>query len=344
MKIDPYLQLSLIQGMFYGNGGNDRNKNAYYRTISVDLANQIKMLLLRQNVVPGIKEHLTNRHKDNGARLKEYRVYTWKTNDSAKLFPKWTFNKEKDKGHKLGWIEGDNLILAIRKINVTKYIGYVHNLEVANDNSYTLESICAHNCHRFDNFDDQREWQDKELALGHIDHGITRYDFQNKTFKTKVDLGKYSQCGACMSGCYAVNLEQTGNAHKPTTLEEIDQESWVMESMRIYNTLMEEQCTNFMRHILVRIIPMNEFGKLKWALPAGFAEDGLPNGKFINMEFIKGVLQGRSLLGRVNRMLKKPNLSNEDRNKIMDAKKQVLETLSRIDMLYNRGECKCQSK
>lgn len=218
MTAPPELQLYLIRGMFYGDGGNDRGKSAFYRTISADLANQMKELLLRQNTVPAIRIYKPSRHKDGIEQQREYRVYVWNTDDCKKLFSDhWVF-KEKvgKKSRKLGWIDGDYLYLAVRKVETVQYTGRVYNLEVANDNSYTLESICCHNCHRFHkmDLDDVIPWYEQETCLGHIDYGILNQEWREKFTKWDPRKDLPESCHSCKAylvtccgGCWATNWD-----------------------------------------------------------------------------------------------------------------------------------------
>lgn len=72
-------------------------------------------------------------------------------------------------------------------------------------------------CHRFNKFDDNRPWQDKEVCIGHIDHGITRPEFREKF----IDFSP--QCGSCIfkdktpchGGCYGINYDFTGDIELP---------------------------------------------------------------------------------------------------------------------------------
>ncbi len=66
-------------------------------------------------------------------------------------------------------------------------------------------------CHRFNKFSDTRSWKDKEVCIGHVDHGITRPEFRQKF----TDFSPLSGCESCElflstpchGGCYAVNFD-----------------------------------------------------------------------------------------------------------------------------------------
>ena len=71
-------------------------------------------------------------------------------------------------------------------------------------------------CHRFNKFSDKRNWREKEVCIGHLDHGITREDVREKFINYQP-----LNCGSCdfyyntpcHGGCYAVNFDMTGDIH-----------------------------------------------------------------------------------------------------------------------------------
>jgi len=72
-------------------------------------------------------------------------------------------------------------------------------------------------CHRFNKFNDERPWQEKETCIGHIDHGITRPEFRQIFIDWEHNCG---DCGRlqdtpCHGGCYAVRFDLTGSMEKP---------------------------------------------------------------------------------------------------------------------------------
>lgn len=69
-------------------------------------------------------------------------------------------------------------------------------------------------CHRFNKFTDHRHWSQKELCIGHLDHGIMNPVFREKFlgFKpTKCGDCEFDKITPCHGGCYAVNYDLTGN-------------------------------------------------------------------------------------------------------------------------------------
>ena len=98
----------------------------------------------------------------------------------------------------------------------------VHNIEVEADNSYTLQTIVCHNCHRFNKMNDDRPWQDKETCIGHISTGITNQAFRSKFINWTVhQLPEHCKdCKAfsisCTGGCWATNYDLNGDIDRPT--------------------------------------------------------------------------------------------------------------------------------
>lgn len=72
-------------------------------------------------------------------------------------------------------------------------------------------------CHRFNKFDDNSPWQEKEVCIGHVEVGITKPEFR----QTFIDFNP--QCGECPrlqdtpchGGCYAVNYDFNKDITKP---------------------------------------------------------------------------------------------------------------------------------
>lgn len=69
-------------------------------------------------------------------------------------------------------------------------------------------------CHRFNKFNDNRPWQEKEVCIGHIDYGITRPEFRQKFIEfhpTNCGNCAYFNNTPCHGGCYAINYDFTGD-------------------------------------------------------------------------------------------------------------------------------------
>jgi uncharacterized protein len=72
-------------------------------------------------------------------------------------------------------------------------------------------------CHRFNKFDDERPWKEKEVCIGHVDEGITKPEVRQKF----IDF--HPQCGSCVflqntpchGGCFGINYDFTGSIENP---------------------------------------------------------------------------------------------------------------------------------
>jgi uncharacterized protein len=73
-------------------------------------------------------------------------------------------------------------------------------------------------CHRFNKFTDKRDWREKEVCIGHVDHGITNFELRNKFIDwhpVGCDGCEFFNSTPCHGGCYAVNFDLTGDLQKP---------------------------------------------------------------------------------------------------------------------------------
>lgn len=72
-------------------------------------------------------------------------------------------------------------------------------------------------CHRFNKYDDDRPWQEKEVCIGHVDVGITNPEFRQTFIDFKPQCGSCSRLDdtVCHGGCYAINFEFTGSIDIP---------------------------------------------------------------------------------------------------------------------------------
>ncbi|HEC81796.1 MAG TPA: hypothetical protein ENI42_05170, partial [Thermoplasmatales archaeon] len=140
-------QAELIRGLWYGDGYIDKEKpRASYSTISKQLAHQIKILLLRQNIIPSVYEEKPRVTKETHHR-EAYRIYVMETRSLKKLGSilrvKFNFKEQTSCN---AWIENGLLFTPITKTEKIEYNGPVHNLEVESTHSYTTNSLVLHNC------------------------------------------------------------------------------------------------------------------------------------------------------------------------------------------------------
>ncbi|MDZ7587115.1 MAG: LAGLIDADG family homing endonuclease, partial [Patescibacteria group bacterium] len=128
-------------------------------TVSRELVNQMKTICLRLKILPGVG---VTRVKDYQKRTHYSELINREIEANSDLYylSRLAFIEDRfslrlrlnDKrldrklDRKHGWIDDNYAYLPIRKIEKTWYEGEVHNLEVAQDNSYTAEFASVHNC------------------------------------------------------------------------------------------------------------------------------------------------------------------------------------------------------
>jgi len=118
MKLPPEQQKHILTSYAQGDGYKPDKNTTIVTTASETLAFQVVRILLRLGYTPII---------DTGRNM--HRVI-------------W---KESKKAH-YGYIKNSTFFTPIRKIWTEKYTGYVYNLSVEKDNSYTTKSFTVHNC------------------------------------------------------------------------------------------------------------------------------------------------------------------------------------------------------
>jgi len=149
MNLLPERQKSLIYGLWRGDGYINLNRvgpRAGYSTISYKLAQQIKILLLRQKIIPSIYKEKAK--KIRGLKHKEaYRIHVGQR-DSLKRLALILGVKYHPKSYvsERGWLDKNFLYTPITGIVKKQYQGKVYNLEVESSHSFTSEAFCVHNC------------------------------------------------------------------------------------------------------------------------------------------------------------------------------------------------------
>lgn len=149
MLLPPKMQSHILYGLWKGDGYININRDGArggYVTISYDLAQQVKVLLLRQGIIPSI--YVEEPKKIKGVSHKRsYRIHVGQRESLRKLcsimgvqYSPKSFKRDKS------WIDDKYVYVPISDIKTMEYSGFVHNLEVENDHSYTTESFCVHNC------------------------------------------------------------------------------------------------------------------------------------------------------------------------------------------------------
>jgi nitrogen fixation protein NifU and related proteins len=149
MKLPQKKQTSLIKGLWKGDGCINTTRigaRAGYVTISYKLAQQIKILLLRQNIITS--NYIEKEKKSKWANHKEvYRIHVGQR-DSLKRLCNILNLKYSPKSHESisSWIKDNILYIPITKVEKENYEGKVYNLEVENAHSFSSEAFCLHNC------------------------------------------------------------------------------------------------------------------------------------------------------------------------------------------------------
>jgi len=123
-------------------------------TVSEELANQMKIICLRMNLIPsiGIIDYSKYDKKIGKRKIKvNHKVYHFSNlsffNDNLDLLELKEFKSFKTKRKtRHGWVDENYAYLPIRKVVYEKYKGVVLNLEVKDDNSYVTEFTTVHNC------------------------------------------------------------------------------------------------------------------------------------------------------------------------------------------------------
>jgi len=148
-----FLPLDKQAGLFLGWWRGDKGS-----TSSKLLANQMKMICLRLGIVPGIRVDTRADHSLRGKHtIADRKISAGYDNfifnsltffeDKFDLLKKSEFKRfdyKRDIRH--GWVDDDYIYMPVRKIEKTRYDGYVYNLEVEEDNSYLTDYAAVHNC------------------------------------------------------------------------------------------------------------------------------------------------------------------------------------------------------
>jgi len=126
-------------------------------TVSRQLANQMKLICLKLGIIPSISIESSKKFNEKEHFIKDRRIIS---NHDLFVFPNLSFFEEdygmlKEKcfkksinkiKRKHGWVDESYVYLPVKKIEIKEYTGKVYNLEVDENNSYTSEFACVHNC------------------------------------------------------------------------------------------------------------------------------------------------------------------------------------------------------
>lgn len=140
-------QADLIKGLWCGDGYLDvKRSRASYSTVSEELAHQIKILLLRQGIIPSVYEERESVSKGTHHR-KGYRIFVLHKPSLMKLSSILSVDLNlKERSISKTWIEDNMLFTPITSVEKIDYSGLVYNLEVKDAHSYLTPSLALHNC------------------------------------------------------------------------------------------------------------------------------------------------------------------------------------------------------
>ncbi|MBU2265341.1 iron-sulfur cluster assembly scaffold protein [Patescibacteria group bacterium] len=149
MHLSPERQKPLIYGLWKGDGCLNLKRagaRGGYVTVSYKLAQQIKILLLRQKIVPSI--YVDKEKKIKNVNHKEaYRIHIGQRDSLIKLcsilgveyIPRSYASVD-------SWFDKNFCYTPITQIKELNYRGLVYNLEVSSTHSFTSDAFCLHNC------------------------------------------------------------------------------------------------------------------------------------------------------------------------------------------------------
>ncbi len=142
-------QAELIVGLWRGDGYFNTTRawpRAGYTTVSLRLAQQLKMLLLRQGIIASVYEEKAK--EINGVKHQQsYRLHVGERGSLLKLAQILKTPLKITKEIRIRtWTENGYVFLPITDIKKINYRGEVYNLEVAKTRSFTSDAFCLHNC------------------------------------------------------------------------------------------------------------------------------------------------------------------------------------------------------
>jgi len=147
MLLPPNKQRGLIEGLWKGDGYfNSKKPRAEYTTISRKLAEQVKTLLLRQEIVPSLyrEEEAT---KKGVKRQKAYRTHVGGRKSLERLSKIIGSKIETKKEIKEdSWFDNNYLYIPLTSVKTEDYHGKVYDLAIPSTHSFVTDSLTVHNC------------------------------------------------------------------------------------------------------------------------------------------------------------------------------------------------------
>lgn len=150
--LEPSLQRSLIKGIWQGDGFislERKNPRAGYATVSHKLANQLKLILLRQKI--GCSMYVEPERIIKGVKHKKsYRIHVGSLESVERLASILGKRFDRKKLNRRiathSWFDNDYYYAPITLVTKSKFEGKVYNVEIANSHSYATENLITHNC------------------------------------------------------------------------------------------------------------------------------------------------------------------------------------------------------
>ena len=146
MFLPPSKQTALIAGLWRGDGDFKKSK-ARYTTTSVILAEQVKMLLLRQGIVP-----IANSEPAHGIHRTAYRLYVsyWRDYNRLAEIVGAANRRENDRDRRSSILKDGKVYLPVSKIVTSQFDGYVYDLSMDDPSHTFVTSVTASgNCGDF---------------------------------------------------------------------------------------------------------------------------------------------------------------------------------------------------
>jgi len=133
MLLPPAKQAALIRGLWRGDGDFKPTK-ARYTTTSVVLAEQVKMLLLRQGVVP--ITHVEPAHENHRTAYR-LQVSYWRDYNKVAEIVGLPFRREESRDRRSSLVVNNRVYLPVAQIETFPYDGHVYDLTI-NDPTHTF--------------------------------------------------------------------------------------------------------------------------------------------------------------------------------------------------------------
>jgi 2-oxoglutarate ferredoxin oxidoreductase subunit beta len=146
MFLPPSKQAALIRGLWRGDGDFEPSK-ARYTTTSVVLAEQVKMLLLRQGIVP-----ITRTEPAHGIHRTAYRLYVshWRDYNKLAEIVGVPDRRKNNRDKRSSILKNGKVYLPVSKIEISQFDGYVYDLTIDDPSHTFVTSVTASgNCGDF---------------------------------------------------------------------------------------------------------------------------------------------------------------------------------------------------